>query len=113
MNKASTFIAIAAFIVGGLLGVIAMDKIRTCPSEVPNERLDSLSAAVQYHSMMEDSAWAQALRFAAQRDSALNSPMVITKTEYRSHVQRTIDGAGLNAVLDTLGASAGEWVIAR
>ena len=114
MNKEAIYVAIAALLLGGALGYFITDKVKQCPAEVSNEQLDSLSAAVQYHKMMEDSAWVQAARFASQRDSAMNNPIIIKeRQQYRSYVQKTLDAGGLHDVLDTLRAPAGEWVISR
>lgn len=104
-------------LVGAALGYFITDKVKKCPEAVyvsDQALIDSLSAAVQYHQMMEDSAWAEARKFASQRDSAMNNPIIIKeRQQYRSYVQKTLDAGGLHDVLDTLRAPAGEWVISR
>ena len=54
MNKAHVFVAVAAFLVGGILGAFITDKVKQCPdtSEVyerlreKSARVDSLNAAM-------------------------------------------------------------------
>ena len=116
MTKQAKYVSIAAFVTGLTIGVVlgAWQREEPCP-EVDLREINRLGDESREYHLLYLQAQSAADRYAAQRDSAYNNPIIVIRYKNkRDEITESLNSSDLDGVIDTLARPASEnWRLIR